>query len=165
MFKIVIIIYSFELINLGFKPELNKYLESQYDQKLILTINIIFFASILFLYILNLIIGIFHVRYSNLGFESNEENSQYYVQKSEFNFIFKPITIFALITIIFSIIISALFYFKDSKDLIYYFIPFSISLNEYVNIILVYLAQGNQINVDIIKKSFAIPFIKLYFQP
>ena len=102
MFKIVIIIYSFELINLGFKPELNEYLESQCDQNQILIINIIFFASILFLYILNLVIGIFHVRYSNSGLDSiqlNEKNSQYYVQKSEFNFIFKPITIFALITI------------------------------------------------------------------
>ena len=166
MFKIVIIIYSFELINLGFKPELNNYLETKSDENEILIINIISFASLLFFYFLNLIIGIVHVKYSNLGIKPiklNKENFEYIVQPSEFNYIFHPITIFSLVTNIFNIIISALFYFKISKNLIYYFITFSISISEYVNIILLYLAQGDQINVDIIKKSFAISIYKIIF--
>ena len=98
MFKIVIIIYSFELINLGFKPELNNYLETKSDENEILIINIISFASLLFFYFLNLIIGIVHVKYSNLGIKPiklNKENFEYIVQPSEFNYIFQPITIFA----------------------------------------------------------------------
>ena len=166
MFKIVIIIYSFELINLGFKPELANYLDTKCNENQILILNIISFVSLLFFYFLNLVIGIFHVRYSNLGIESiklMEDSFGYIIQKSEYNYIFQPITIFALITIIFNVIISALFYYKTSKDLIYYFIPFSISISEYVNIILIYLAQGDQINVNIIKKSFAISIYKIIF--
>ena len=54
-----------------------------------------------------------------------------------------------------------MFYFHEKNKYMYYCIPISISISEYANIILLYITQGTELSVDVMKKSFAISFYKL----
>ena len=57
MFITVVMIYMIELINIGFSPELERYLSIDINKKEILIIDIISLSSIIVLYTLNLLFG------------------------------------------------------------------------------------------------------------
>ena len=165
MFKLVVAIYIFELINLGFNPELSRYINDNIGQKEILIINIISFSSIILLYLINIIVGYLFFETCSLGkkaIELTEDSFSTTLEKTELNLIIQPIIIFVDIIVGLSTIISILFYYKALKEVIYYIIPFSLSISEYANIIFVYYT-GNNITVDIVKKSVAISFYKMIF--
>ena len=156
MLIIVLIIYTFELINIGFNPELSDYLDKIKDEE-IRSINIISFVSRLLLYFLNLCCGILYLKYFRKPFENFFQEN---IKNTECNLIYLSIKIFSFISILLNTIISGIFYFHENKD-IYYFIPISISLSEYANIILLYYSKGSDLDVEVIKQSFAISFYKM----
>ena len=167
----VLIIYGFELINIGFNPALTEFLDRKekeeeieaIEKREILAINAISFASRLLFYFLNLSYGFLH-------FKLDKKFKKYYgmdpserLAKTEFNLIYESITFFAIILIILNSIISGVFAFQETNDTIYYFIPISISVCEYAYIILIYYSKGSDFNPDLIKRSFAISFYKMIF--
>jgi len=162
---IVLSLYIFEFINLGFKPGLSKYLNSA-SEKDISTTNIISFSSIIVLYFLNIFIGFSFMTCCSLGknlIKINEKYLKRKFKKSEMNFINFGFIIFSLIICIINTIISGLFYFWNSKNMMYYFISFSVSINDYANIIFMYFAEADILNFDLINKSFAISFYQIVF--
>ena len=167
MFKLVIAISIFGLINIGFNPVYSEYI-SNISEKKILILNIISFSSIILFYLANILIGYLYMNCCRLGkdaIELHEKGLSKKIEKAEINYIMQPIIIFTTITVGLSTILSCLYYFKVLQNIIYYFIPFSLSLEEYANIIIIYYAENIEISIDIIKKSFAISFYKqlLYY--
>ena len=165
MFRLVIAIYIFELINLGFNPEFSRYINNNISDKEILIINIISFSSIILLYCINIFMGYLFLHHCSIGKKSIELVEEAFldkVEKTELNLIILPIIIFVDTCVVLSTIISALFYYKALENIIYYIIPFSLSIGEYANIIFIYYTENN-ITVDIIKKSVSISFYKMIF--
>ena len=166
MFKFACIIIMFDLINIGFNPEMSEYLNNNINEKEILIINIISFSSIIFFYFLNLIVGYFHLTYSTLGKIAFENINKAFKGKlsksSELQLIAQPFTVFLLLMTIINTIISALVHYNAINNKKYYFIAFSTAISEYGNIILAYITEA-EISVDIVKKSFAISFYKSIF--
>ena len=165
MFFIVSTLYIFEFINLGFKPELSKYLNSASERDISKT-NIISFISIIILYFLNLLIGFSFMTFCTLGknvIKFNEKYANREYNKSEITYINIGIVLFSLLICIINTILSGLFYFWNSKNMMYYFISFSVSTNEYANIIFMYFAEADFLNFDLINKSFAISFYQIVF--
>ena len=160
MIIIVIMIYIIELINIGFSPELERYLSSNINEKEILAINIISLSSIVILYALNILFG-FLIMSSDFF-----ENVNYFVasiQKSEIMFLSFGLFFFILVTFLINTIISGLFLFKVNNDIIYYFIPFSVSIGEYANICFIYLSDIRKYDIEVIKGSFSISFYKAIY--
>ena len=124
MIIIVIMIYIIELINIGFSPELERYLSSNINEKEILAINIISLSSIVILYALNILFG-FLIMSSDFFDIVDIVVS---IQKSEIMFLSFGLFFFILVAFLINTIISGLFLFKVNNDIIYYFIPFSVSI-------------------------------------
>ena len=161
-FLFVIIIYTFELINIGFNPELSEYLDSKKEEeKEILIINIISFVSRLLIYFLNLAYGLLHIVLFKKYKEIFEKEFDVKIKKTEANLISNSLAIFSFFFIILNTVLSGMFYFHEKNKYMYYCIPISISISEYANIILLYVTQGTELSVDVMKKSFAISFYKL----
>ena len=161
--KLVFLMVLFELINLGFNPELSQYLSSNISEKEILISNIISFSSILIFYFLNIFIGFIFLSYTSLGkykigFLSKSLSTK--IIKSERLFIYQSLFPFLLIIMIINTIISAFFHYKAIQSVIYYFIAYSTSIGEYGNIIFLYLFDSDERSLDIIKGSFAISFYR-----
>ena len=157
MIIIVIMIYIIELINIGFSPELERYLSSNINEKEILAINIISLSSIVILYALNILFG-FLIMSSD--FVNDFVAS---IQKSEIMFLSFGLFFLILVTFLINTIISGLFLFKVNKDIIYYFIPFSVSIGEYANICFIYLSDIRKYDIEVIKGSFSISFYKAIY--
>ena len=157
MIIIVIMIYIIELINIGFSPELERYLSSNINEKEILAINIISLSSIVILYALNILFG-FLIMSSDFF-----EFYFYSFQKSEIMFLSFGLFLFILVTFLINTIISGLFLFQVNNDIIYYFIPFSVSIGEYANICFIYLSDITKYDIEVIKGSFSISFYKAIY--
>ena len=156
MIIIVIMIYIIELINIGFSPELERYLSSNINEKEILAINIISLSSIVILYALNILFG-FLIMSSDFFDIVDIVVS---IQKSEIMFLSFGLFFFILVAFLINTIISGLFLFKVNKDIIYYFIPFSVNIGEYANICFIYLSDIRKYDIEVIKGSFSISFYK-----
>ena len=159
MIIIVIMIYIIELINIGFSPELERYLSSNINEKEILAINIISLSSIVILYALNILFG-FLIMSSDFFDIVDIVVS---IQKSEIMFLSFGLFFFILVAFLINTIISGLFLFKVNKDIIYYFIPFSVSIGEYANICFIYLSDIRKYDIEVIKGSFSISFYKAIY--
>ena len=169
MIIIVLIMYLLELITIGFNPLLSDYLESGINEKEIFISNVISFSSIIGLYFINLIIGIILIKCCQFGKElkqSYKDGLNIDIKNSEFTYISSSIIIFLIIPIYLNTIISAFFHYKVLDNVIFYFIAFSTTINEYANIILVHAKETESKNnpIDLINKSFAISFYKLIFK-
>ena len=160
MIIIVIMIYIIELINIGFSPELERYLSSNINEKEILAINIISLSSIVILYALNILFG-FLIMSSD--FFENVNDFVASIQKSEIMFLSFGLFFFILVAFLINTIISGLFLFKVNNDIIYYFIPFSVSIGEYANICFIYLSDIRKYDIEVIKGSFSISFYKAIY--
>lgn len=159
MIIIVIMIYIIELINIGFSPELERYLSSNINEKEILAINIISLSSIVILYALNILFG-FLIMSSDFFDIVDIVVS---IQKSEIMFLSFGLFFFILVAFLINTIISGLFLFKVNNDIIYYFIPFSVSIGEYANICFIYLSDIRKYDIEVIKGSFSISFYKAIY--
>jgi hypothetical protein len=165
--KLVVPMVLFELINLGFNPELSQYLSSNISEKEILISNIISFSSILIFYFLNIFIGFIFLSHTSLGkymigFISKSLSTK--IIKNERLFIYEGFFPFLLIITIINTIISAFFHYKAIQSVIYYFIAYSTSIREYANIIFLYLFDSDESSLDIIKGSFAISFYRTFLE-
>ena len=150
---LVILMYFYEILNLGFKPILSEYLDDKNNETQITIMNIIYFSSLIFLYMLNLFIGFIDSKCNKKDINLMNE----YEKNGIFYFIF--------ITCIINIIFSSFSYFDTLNNAIYYLITFSVGISEYVNILVLHFAQMDSIgSLDIIGKSFAISFYKLIFK-
>ena len=155
MFLIIIFMYLYEILNLGFKPILSEYLNDKTKEKEITIMNIIYFSSIIFLYLINLLIGFVDLKYC---LRNESDNSSIGYEKiGTFFFIF--------ITSIISLLISSFFYFEALTNIIYYLIVFSVSISEYVNMLTLNFIRMDDIgSISIIGRSFALSFYKAVFK-
>ena len=163
MIIIVIMIYIIELINIGFSPELERYLSSNINEKEILAINIISLSSIVILYALNILFGFLIMSSDFFENVTDMVDIVVSIQKSEIMFLSFGLFFFILVTFLINTIISGLFLFKVNKDIIYYFIPFSVSIGEYANICFIYLSDIRKYDIEVIKGSFSISFYKAIY--
>lgn len=163
MIIIVIMIYIIELINIGFSPELERYLSSNINEKEILAINIISLSSIVILYALNILFGFLIMSSDFFENVTDMVDIVVSIQKSEIMFLSFGLFFFILVAFLINTIISGLFLFKVNKDIIYYFIPFSVSIGEYANICFIYLSDIRKYDIEVIKGSFSISFYKAIY--
>lgn len=163
MIIIVIMIYIIELINIGFSPELERYLSSNINEKEILAINIISLSSIVILYALNILFGFLIMSSDFFENVTDIVDIVVSIQKSEIMFLSFGLFFFILVAFLINTIISGLFLFKVNKDIIYYFIPFSVSIGEYANICFIYLSDIRKYDIEVIKGSFSISFYKAIY--
>lgn len=163
MIIIVIMIYIIELINIGFSPELERYLSSNINEKEILAINIISLSSIVILYALNILFGFLIMSSDFFENVTDFVDIVVSIQKSEIMFLSFGLFFFILVAFLINTIISGLFLFKVNKDIIYYFIPFSVSIGEYANICFIYLSDIRKYDIEVIKGSFSISFYKAIY--
>ena len=162
-FRFALIIYGFELINIGFNPALSKYLDNKKEEEEITKINVISLVSRLLFYFLNLCCGILCLKLFRKYKEYFEKFFPVKNKNTEFDLIFQSIMVFSFIFVVLNTIISGICYFQEKNKDIYYFIPISISISEYANIILLYYSKNLDFDVEIIKKSVAISFYKMIF--
>ena len=163
MIIIVIMIYIIELINIGFSPELERYLSSNINEKEILAINIISLSSIVILYALNILFGFLIMSSDFFENVTDIVDIVVSIQKSEIMFLSFGLFFFILVAFLINTIISGLFLFKVNNDIIYYFIPFSVSIGEYANICFIYLSDIRKYDIEVIKGSFSISFYKAIY--
>ena len=159
IFLFVILIYCLEIINVGFRLDLDDYLEKKEDDTII---NYISLASQFILYFINFIFGLTCYSCKIITFISfflNDQNSEYIEKKNEIN-----IMIFGLLLIFFggffiSSFLSFLIYFQFiNNDLKYYLITFSIQICEYAKVLILYFADLSPDKFELLSLSFAISF-------
>ena len=116
MFITVVMSYIIELINIGFSPELERYLSSDINEKEILIIDIISLSSIVVLYTLNLLFG-FLIMSSEFFEKISDLFGNFDIfQKTEKMFLIFRLSFFILVTFIINTIISGLFLYQVNND-------------------------------------------------
>lgn len=156
---LIILTYCLEIINVGFRLDLDDYLEKKEDDTII---NYISLASQFILYFINFIFGLTCYSCKIISFISfflNDKNFEYIEKKNELN-----IMIFGLLLIFFggffiSSLLSFLIYFQFiNNDLKYYLITFSIQICEYAKVLILYFADLSPDKFELLSLSFAISF-------
>ena len=160
MLYFIVLEFFLEIGNIGFRLELDQYLEENDDDTII---NIIILVSEIFSYFINLIFGLSCYDCNILNNSVNVLNKEYIEienvkAKNERNIIWFGLFFSFCGEYFISFILSCLIHFNAIKKMKYYFIAFSIGICEYTKVIILYFADCKPERFALLSKSFQISF-------
>ena len=167
-FLFILFVIFLELSNIGFRKDLEEYLEDK-EEKYYRIINYIYLGSCLFIYFINILCG-----YSCYGcnlmktmitqINTDYIDTDFVIKKNEAMLIMMGLFYVFFGGYLISFFLSFLTYFNFIKEFRYYLIPFSIEICEYSKIVLLYYADQNPEQFELLNKSFAISFYLLFIE-